>query len=617
MTKRMPLGTANWTAPLSGGLKAFEPGDFFLGESGGQLVGHSDVSHIAIQCGTRGGKGVSLIIPNLCLYPGSVVVIDPKGENAMVTARSRGKGSPYTYGMGQKVHVLDPFHEVKTASDDFADLRGSFNPLDAIRPGKPEATAIAGKIVSAIIIDGEKTEPFWGDSARILAKVTSLHVASSSDFRDDERTLFKVYELLCEGDKKAHQIAVADDPDNAPSAMSLLFMSMTRNHAYDGAVARMGQQMFGMMNHSPKTFQSVLSTTLTNLEFVGLPEMRAVMDKSTFELSDLKTDANGVSVYFSLPERYSETHFRWLRMMITLTICEMERTSFHPRCGFPVLVVLDEFPALQRMKVLEIAAAQIAGYGVKLVFVVQTLPQLKDIYKDNWETLIANAGVRIFFCNDDHFTREYASKLIGECEVVRTQMSLSNTYGHSSNLTYNQSVGSSYGRSGQWSPQGGFSSGWSEGNSLNETRGHSSGYSASRTVGAGESIQKRFLITPDEVGRRFGKRSAMALVLVSGEQPTSVNRLFYYKAESFEGLFDAHRVHALPPRLEVMEARKRARERDREIQRELMLMEGDYWRVFYERKQSALALAKLAAELEAEEKKNAPKGFWARFLAWW
>jgi type IV secretory pathway TraG/TraD family ATPase VirD4 len=39
------------------------------------------------------------------------------------------------------------------------------------------------------------------------------------------------------------------------------------------------------------------------------------------------------------------------------------------------------------------ASAQLAGFGVEMVFIVQALGQLKELYKDNWETFIANAGV--------------------------------------------------------------------------------------------------------------------------------------------------------------------------------------------------------------------------------
>ncbi|WP_342211197.1 type IV secretory system conjugative DNA transfer family protein [Sphingomonas sp. CFBP 8765] len=49
---------------------------------------------------TRSGKGVGTIIPNL-LLDRSVVCIDPKGENARVTAR--------VHAAKGKVWCLDPF----------------------------------------------------------------------------------------------------------------------------------------------------------------------------------------------------------------------------------------------------------------------------------------------------------------------------------------------------------------------------------------------------------------------------------------------------------------------------------------------------------------------------
>jgi len=41
----------------------------------------------------------------------------------------------------------------------------------------------------------------------------------------------------------------------------------------------------------------------------------------------------------------------------------------------PALMVLDEFAGLKRMEVIEHAVAQIAGYGVKMFFVLQSLEQ--------------------------------------------------------------------------------------------------------------------------------------------------------------------------------------------------------------------------------------------------
>ena len=54
--------------------------------------------------GSRAGKSSTVLIPNLRQYPGSVVVLDPKGELARATIEHRRR-------MGQKCFVLDPFGE--------------------------------------------------------------------------------------------------------------------------------------------------------------------------------------------------------------------------------------------------------------------------------------------------------------------------------------------------------------------------------------------------------------------------------------------------------------------------------------------------------------------------
>jgi hypothetical protein len=59
-------------------------------EAGNLPLGYADDRHVCLVSGARGGKGTGVIVPNLCLWPGSAVVIDPKGENATVTAQRRG-----------------------------------------------------------------------------------------------------------------------------------------------------------------------------------------------------------------------------------------------------------------------------------------------------------------------------------------------------------------------------------------------------------------------------------------------------------------------------------------------------------------------------------------------
>lgn len=556
----IPLGTAAWHQFDEVDRPTIRPGDLWLSRlPTGEPVGFRDDRHVLICSGTRGGKGVSVIIPNLCLWPGSAVVIDPKGENAMVTARRRGGGSTFCRGMGQRVRILDPFGEVRTVFDDFADLKVRFNPLDLINTKSEESVDHAARIAEALVVAESSSDPFWEESAKALIKALILHVASWKDYLPKERNLVTVRHLLMAGDEEARKLALlTSKKKSAPSGLALLFGAMQRNPAFQGAVADAGAHFANLEKSASRSLAGVFQVACTNTDFITSPPMQRCLAKSDFALEELKTGPEGVSLYLCLPQRYMETHFRWLRMMTTLTITEMERVKRKPACGHPVLMVLDEFAALRRMRVLENAAAQIAGFGVKLMFVVQTLAQLKDIYKDNWETLVANAGVKLFFGNDDNFTREYVSRLIGDCEVIRTTHNASSTQGTSSSTARGETLGASTSHAIGTSSGLSFSDGrvsFSSGRSVTATIGeswsntltHTAGASESRSRGFGESVHKRPLLTPDEVGRVFGDRDRpAALALIAGFQPLALKRIHYFRDASFAGLFDLHADHARP-----------------------------------------------------------------------
>lgn len=54
-----------------------------------EWVSYKGDRHLLTVAPTRAGKGTTQIIPNLLTYEGSMLVIDPKGENALLTAVRR------------------------------------------------------------------------------------------------------------------------------------------------------------------------------------------------------------------------------------------------------------------------------------------------------------------------------------------------------------------------------------------------------------------------------------------------------------------------------------------------------------------------------------------------
>lgn len=139
--------------------------------------------------GSRGGKGVSMIIPNLRRWPGSCAVLDPKGENATLTAAIRAAM------LGHQVAVVDPHGAAKVPEA----LRVSFNPLDLIDADDDEAIDLAAAIGDAVTIgSGDGNDVHWNESARQVFEGVLLYVALTET--GTRRSLVRVRQLLTQGD---------------------------------------------------------------------------------------------------------------------------------------------------------------------------------------------------------------------------------------------------------------------------------------------------------------------------------------------------------------------------------------------------------------------------------
>lgn len=483
------IATAEWAHPEDvAGRLSHRPGTFWLGRTlnpEGTPVGYNDDRHICLVSGTRGGKGTTTIIPNLCLWPGSVVVVDPKGENASVTAARRGPGSEHAEGMGQTVHVLDPY---KTAKVDDR-LRSRFNPLDALDPEGAHCVRNAERIAAALVPPSKAEEKFWENGARRLISGLILHVLTAPEY-EGRRSLVTVRELVFRGDVETARLLREDGYENIPSGHNLLWAGMIENEAFGGYVAGIGERYESQMLNAPKQWEGILDEAVNATGFINNPGMQACLSASDFSLSDLKTDPNGVSLYLSIPQRFMTEDFRWLRMMIALITTEMEAVSGPPATGHRILMFLDEFAGLKRMEVIENAIAQMAGYGLKMFVVLQDLTQLKKHYEHSWQTFLGNSGLKIFYAVEDQFTREYVSKLVGETERIREVRSTNESVGHSESRSSTETDGWSRGQTRSESESLSHSSSRSESISSSDSYSRSNSRSTSHTRGRNSSRSK-------------------------------------------------------------------------------------------------------------------------------
>lgn len=361
----------------------WKPGRHLIGRWDDRLIGRDDDRHAMAIAGTRSGKSLTLLIPNLLRYPGSVLALDPKGELVRATAAARRR-------MGQKVIVLDPFG----VSGETTASHNPFTELDGIEI--ENVSADAAQLADALIISNNR-DPHWTDSAKNLVRGLILHLI---DRYPQKTTLREVRRLL----------------NATPAELDRVFGDMANATAFEGVVANIGAAFLGKKEGSPRELQSILSTAQE--QTAPLDDIVRITDKSDFRLSELS--GGKVTIYLVLPGMRIPSHYRWLRLMVQQALFAMERDPV-PRGKLPVWFVLEEFPCLGHMRPIEAAAGLMAGYGIKLWSVVQDLTQLQTHYPKSWETFLGNCGLVQAFGNVDVTTTEHLSRLLGTTMVTERQ----------------------------------------------------------------------------------------------------------------------------------------------------------------------------------------------------
>ncbi|MGB3723541.1 MAG: type IV secretory system conjugative DNA transfer family protein, partial [Pacificimonas sp.] len=167
-----------------------------------------------------------------------------------------------------------------------------------------------------------------------------------------------------------------------------------------------------LMQKSEKELTSVISTVSANTHFLDSDAIRRTLTHSTFDFGALKDDERPLSIYLVLPADRLNTHGRWLRLLVSMALTSVARRVGKPKKS--ALFILDEFAALGRLQMVEDAFGLMAGFGMRIWAILQDLNQLQDLYKNRWQTFLANAGVIQIFGISDSQTADYFSRYMGQ-----------------------------------------------------------------------------------------------------------------------------------------------------------------------------------------------------------
>lgn len=336
--------------------------------------------HLMTIAPTGAGKGTGCIVPALLRFEGPVIVIDPKGENALITARRRRE-------MGHEVAVIDPMGVTGLPS-------ASLNPLDALDPDGPtfvdDAMAIVAALSANDLGSGTGDGRYWQERGSTFVLGVLLHVMS--DLPPSRRHLETVRELVNQavGELAVYTAAAERQPgvDLAGTVLAALEASRNEEARQIGRMLKIG---------ALTTIGGILSFSQSIVDIVRGGAIAPVVRQTSFDLGKV-TRGEPLSIYLVLPPHNLDSHGRLLRLWVHTLITLISSRNGRPEKS--TLFVLDEAAQLGTFDSLRRAITLMRGYGLQTWSFWQDASQLQHLYPNDWPSMVNNCrSVQCFGAN--------------------------------------------------------------------------------------------------------------------------------------------------------------------------------------------------------------------------
>ena len=357
---------------------------------------HDGPEHSIVIAPTRSGKGVGNILPTLLSWPASCAVYDEKGELWELTAGWRAKHADST------VIRLE-----------LGAVEGSaaFNFLEEIRLGTPHEVADAQNVAQMLCDPvGKGLEDHWQKTSFALLTGLILHTLYTHRARRETASLADVAFAL----------------SNPARAANELWQEMVGNrHLKTGPHAVVAAAGRDMLDRDARERGSVLSSAKTYLTLLQDPIVARNTSRSDFRIMDLMDHKGPMSLYIVTRGSDKERLRPLVRLLFTMMAQTLMGVPLAFENGQPLmphrhrlLMMLDEFPSLGRMHVIEDALPKCAGYGIKCFLAAQDREQMYAAYGEH-QTITGNCHIRIIYAPNERETARWVSDMIGTTTIVK------------------------------------------------------------------------------------------------------------------------------------------------------------------------------------------------------
>jgi type IV secretion system protein VirD4 len=358
-----------------------------LGRWGRRCLMLAGQQGVCLAAPPRAGKGTGVVIPNLLNWPDSVICVDIKRENWAQTAGFRAAS-------GQDCYLFDPF------SDDRRTAR--WNPFFYVASNPERRVNDLQRIAEMLYPDPPNVDPFWTASARSLFLGIALYLFESPSLPKT------IGEVLRQG--------MASDDEGFGHHWKRVVEG--RNSGTCPLSPQCVRSLYDVIDLAPVTASSIRKTFTSRLDLWLNPILDWATSGNDFDLRELR--ARRMSIYVSV----NPDDLHRLRPVVNLLFQQAiglqtrELPEHNPRLKFQVMMLLDEFAALGRIPIIAEAISYLPGYNVRVVMVVQTPSQLREVYgAHNAETMLKSLAARIVFAAKDHADAREISDELGYTTV--------------------------------------------------------------------------------------------------------------------------------------------------------------------------------------------------------
>jgi type IV secretion system protein VirD4 len=383
-------GLLNLRRPLHGAARFANTGELgragfgtsdglLLGRRGGAYLSFGGSEHVMLYAPTRSGKGVGVVIPNLLNWAGSVVVLDIKRENFQASAGFRA-------AHGQAVHLFDPLNgEGRTAR---------YNPLSYI-PRKDQTATLdeLQKIAGMLFPPTDKADPFWAEAARTGFVGVGAYVAETPAL---PFTLGEIFRQLTKGSPK----------QRFPEAIS------ARARAGEPLSTGCVSALTDFCSASDNTFASIRQTITSRMGLWLNPLVDVATAESDFDLRQIRERPTSIYLGASPDNitRVAPLYNLFFQQLVDLNCRELPAQGRSRQ----VLLLMDEFSRLGHAGVIAHGFSFVAGYGLRILAVLQSPAQLRGEYGvDLAEEILANCGAEVTFTPKELKVAQELSERLG------------------------------------------------------------------------------------------------------------------------------------------------------------------------------------------------------------